>query len=69
MMIIRSCGRHILSQDLYVTEVQYRTSQHLALTSASPRKQLYAPVLSRVRVVMISRMAKPEEVSKSLSRS
>jgi hypothetical protein len=43
--------------------VQYRQSQHLTLSSGpSPRKQLYAPVLSRVRVVMISRMAKPEEV-------
>ena len=27
-----------------------------------PRRLLYIPVLSRVRVVIISRMAKPEEV-------
>jgi exportin-1 len=28
----------------------------------SPRRALYAPVLSKVRTVMVSRMAKPEEV-------
>ncbi|KAK6636151.1 Exportin-1 [Polyplax serrata] len=28
----------------------------------APRKQFYAPVLSKVRYIMISRMAKPEEV-------
>ena len=66
---------HLLAQDLYMGDVQYRGSGSgsgpgpLALggpanasVGASPRKQLYAPVLSRVRVVMISRMAKPEEV-------
>jgi len=30
--------------------------------ASSTRRQLYAPVLSKVRLVMISRMAKPEEV-------
>ncbi len=30
--------------------------------SQSPRRVLYGPVLSRVRTVMVSRMAKPEEV-------
>jgi len=34
----------------------------LSHAAPSQRKQLYAPVLSRVRSVMISRMAKPEEV-------
>ena len=59
---------HVLAQDLYMGDVQYKSSQsgqHLAFNAtggASPRKQLYAPVLSRIRVVMISRMAKPEEV-------
>ena len=67
---------HVLAQDLYMGDVQYRSSANavgvlpastagtLALNNrgASPRKQLYAPVLSRVRVVFISRMAKPEEV-------
>ena len=28
----------------------------------APRRQLYAPILTQVRRVMISRMAKPEEV-------
>ena len=30
--------------------------------AASPRLQLYAPILSKLRVLMVSRMAKPEEV-------
>lgn len=33
----------------------------------SPRRQLYAPVLSKVRAVMVSRMAKPEEVCSQLT--
>eukprot|EP00051_Salpingoeca_urceolata_P013954 m.176775 g.176775 ORF g.176775 m.176775 type:complete len:1074 (+) comp17952_c4_seq1:181-3402(+) len=33
-----------------------------AAPQASPRRMLYAPILSRVRLVMISKMAKPEEV-------
>lgn len=68
---------HLLAQDLYMGDVQYRSSGSTSISTngplalggpananvgASPRKQLYAPVLSRVRVVMISRMAKPEEV-------
>ena len=31
-------------------------------TSSRSRRQMYAPILSKVRVVMIDRMAKPEEV-------
>lgn len=34
----------------------------MAMTTQSPRRALYAPVLSKVRSVMVSRMAKPEEV-------
>jgi len=58
---------HILAQDLYVGETQFRTNQGPPLQlggpqAASPRKQVYDQVLSRVRLVFISRMAKPEEV-------
>jgi len=28
----------------------------------SPRRQLYAPVMSRIRLVLVSRMPRPEEV-------
>lgn len=34
----------------------------MAMAMQSPRRTLYAPVLSKVRSVMVSRMAKPEEV-------
>ncbi len=34
----------------------------LNTASAAPRRSIYAATLSRVRVVMIGRMAKPEEV-------
>jgi exportin-1 len=34
----------------------------LMLQQDDPRKRVYAPILSRVRTVMISKMAKPEEV-------
>lgn len=34
----------------------------LAQQNVPPRRQLYFPVLSKIRLVMISRMAKPEEV-------
>mmetsp|Transcript_26089 Transcript_26089/g.42132 ORF Transcript_26089/g.42132 Transcript_26089/m.42132 type:complete len:1081 (+) Transcript_26089:326-3568(+) len=37
-------------------------SQFLSSNGASPRKQLYSTVLTRVRSVMVSKMAKPEEV-------
>lgn len=70
---------HVLSQDLYMDDVLYRSSSDALVytralsagvgariksegSPASPRKQFYIPLLSRVRVVMISRMAKPEEV-------
>mmetsp|Transcript_26423 Transcript_26423/g.43268 ORF Transcript_26423/g.43268 Transcript_26423/m.43268 type:complete len:1071 (-) Transcript_26423:573-3785(-) len=57
-----------LASDLYHTESQYQTPQHplllgaLAVNGLSPRRALYSPILSRVRMVLISRMAKPEEV-------
>jgi len=41
----------------------------LLLTSASPRRQLYAQTLSKVRVAVISRMAKPEEVFKDSAKN
>jgi exportin-1 len=55
---------HILTADLYESECK------LALTPANPlslgnggsRKHQYAVILTGVRQVMISRMAKPEEV-------
>ncbi|KAM3571498.1 hypothetical protein VYU27_006474 [Nannochloropsis oceanica] len=65
---------HVLAQDLYMGDVQYRSSLSTTTLAysdgsgngeggrGSPRKQLYAQILSRVRVVFISRMAKPEEV-------
>ena len=34
----------------------------MAGAGQSPRRQLYAEVLSKVRVIMVSKMAKPEEV-------
>jgi exportin-1 len=54
----------------FVPEVYSSTyleqAAHFAFTPAAAprtsRKQLYAPVLSRLRLVMISKMAKPEEV-------
>lgn len=30
--------------------------------AGSPRRQLYAPVLSQLRVVMVEKMSKPEDV-------
>ena len=33
-----------------------------ALSPASPRRQLYAQILSSLRVLLVTRMAKPEEV-------
>jgi exportin-1 len=38
------------------------------MAAQSPRRMLYAPVLSKVRAVMVSRMAKPEEVCNGLNR-
>ena len=59
-----------LASDLYHTECQLQPQPQAALVlspaalspAASPRLQLYAPILSKLRVLMVSRMAKPEEV-------
>ncbi|KAL0169967.1 hypothetical protein M9458_034563, partial [Cirrhinus mrigala] len=40
-------------------ELYRERSQHF---DVPPRRQLYLPVLSKVRLLMVSRMAKPEEV-------
>ena len=67
---------NILASDLYHTECQFQPPTQSALVLApippqaqtmlsptsSPRRQLYAPVLSKLRVLLVSRMAKPEEV-------
>mmetsp|Transcript_8910 Transcript_8910/g.15655 ORF Transcript_8910/g.15655 Transcript_8910/m.15655 type:complete len:579 (+) Transcript_8910:602-2338(+) len=51
------------AKDLYDSERPKGGSNGMFLNSApSSRKSLYATVLTRVRSVMISRMAKPEEV-------
>ena len=70
-------GRYwnILTSDLYHTECQFQPptqsalvlspippGQHNLSPTASPRRQLYSPVLSKLRVLLVSRMAKPEEV-------
>eukprot|EP00741_Cyanophora_paradoxa_P007524 tig00001154_g7277.t1 len=57
-----------LASDLYHSECQYQPPTPTLMLGSmqsngtSPRRALYAPILSRVRLVMISRMAKPEEV-------
>jgi len=67
---------HILASDLYHTECQFQPPTQSALVlspipphaqtalspTASPRRQLYSPVLSKLRSLLVSRMAKPEEV-------
>jgi len=62
---------NFLASDLYQTESQYQPPPQSALVlspvttlppTASPRRQLYAPILSKLRVLLVSRMAKPEEV-------
>jgi exportin-1 len=61
---------NILTSDLYHTECQFQPPPQAALvltpaalsTQASPRRQLYAPVLSKLRELLVCRMAKPEEV-------
>lgn len=57
---------HLLATDLH-NEVSTILAGPLlvgghSMAKSSPRRQLYAPVLSKVRSVMVSRMAKPEEV-------
>ena len=67
---------NLLASDLYHTECQFQPPTQSALVlsplpphaqtslspTASPRRQLYSPVLSKLRVLLVSRMAKPEEV-------
>jgi len=67
---------NMLSSDLYHTECHYQPPTQSALvlspipphaqtplsTNASPRRQLYSPVLSKLRLLLVQRMAKPEEV-------
>lgn len=52
-----------LVSELY-TELPLSTASPLMLGSApsSVRRELYAPLLSKLRVIMIEHMAKPEEV-------
>jgi hypothetical protein len=59
-----------LCSDLYHTECQFQPPPQSPLVlapvalspAASPRLQLYAPILTKLRVLMVTRMAKPEEV-------
>jgi exportin-1 len=47
---------NILSADLY------NETPFLNLNNSSPRRAMYAPILSKVRLALIARMPKPEEV-------
>lgn len=51
-----------ISSDLYQEAPPQVGPLMLETPTQTPRRQLYAPILSRVRDVVISRMAKPEEV-------
>ena len=58
-----------VTSDLYHTECQFQPPPQsalvlspAALSPASPRRQLYAQILSSLRVLLVTRMAKPEEV-------
>eukprot|EP00730_Choanoeca_flexa_P018270 TRINITY_DN8877_c0_g1_i1.p1 TRINITY_DN8877_c0_g1~~TRINITY_DN8877_c0_g1_i1.p1 ORF type:complete len:1093 (+),score=360.10 TRINITY_DN8877_c0_g1_i1:50-3280(+) len=54
-----------LASSLFQEQSNFRgfNTSPLALgNQASPRRQLYAPVLSELRMIMVSNMAKPEEV-------
>ena len=54
---------HMLTADLYESEVKLQmTSQPLSLNPSFSRKHQYSVIMSGCRQVMISRMAKPEEV-------
>lgn len=61
---------HLLATDLHHESAFTSSSTSPLLLgmamSQSPRRALYGPVLSKVRAVMVSRMAKPEEVRKHL---
>ncbi|KAA8593140.1 hypothetical protein FQN60_018595 [Etheostoma spectabile] len=50
-----------LAAELY-RESPFSTSSTPLLSDVPPRRHLYLPVLSQVRLLMVSRMAKPEEV-------
>ncbi|KAG7260759.1 LOW QUALITY PROTEIN: hypothetical protein CRUP_000198 [Coryphaenoides rupestris] len=50
-----------LAAELY-RESPFSTSTSPLLSDVPPRRHLYLPVLSKVRLLMVSRMAKPEEV-------
>ncbi|EDQ91900.1 uncharacterized protein MONBRDRAFT_19782 [Monosiga brevicollis MX1] len=53
-----------LASSLYNESAGYRSYRagSLAVGSDSTRKEMYAPIMSEVRMVMINNMAKPEEV-------
>lgn len=58
---------HYLSHDLYTTECRKPAVKVLggaggAAAATGARKAMYAPILTQVRLVMISHMVKPEEV-------
>jgi exportin-1 len=50
-----------LSQELYFSSAK-KNDLPLLLSKEDSRKKIYSQVLSQVRIVMISKMAKPEEV-------
>lgn len=54
--------------DVYTSACQVEPSALFAFTPQVPsrRRLLYAPILSKLRQLMICRMAKPEEVSEAL---
>lgn len=70
--LFKACVEYwqFLAKDLYLVEEPYRALQapgestpfFLAQATTSPRLALYAELLSQVRLVLISRMSKPEEV-------
>jgi len=62
--IFRICLEYwsALASDLYHEAPPSSGPLMLDAPTQTPRRQLYAPILSRVREVVISRMAKPEEV-------
>eukprot|EP00580_Thalassiosira_gravida_P013796 CAMPEP_0201684068 /NCGR_PEP_ID=MMETSP0494-20130426/52443_1 /ASSEMBLY_ACC=CAM_ASM_000839 /TAXON_ID=420259 /ORGANISM="Thalassiosira gravida, Strain GMp14c1" /LENGTH=1085 /DNA_ID=CAMNT_0048167855 /DNA_START=79 /DNA_END=3336 /DNA_ORIENTATION=- len=71
--IFRICldAWHMLAQDLYQTENEFKRPGPMTSvlnlgnnggSTAASRKYMYGPVLTRVRQVMIAKMAKPEEV-------
>jgi len=51
-----------LVEDLYNSEFFHPTLESSKRQQVYPRRRFYAPILSKVRFIMISRMAKPEEV-------